>query len=401
MIAIEAKGLGKRYRRYARPLDSLKELILRRPYHDEYWAVQNVSFCQQKGVTLGLIGDNGAGKSSLLKMLSGTLTPTIGTLSLNGRVSAILELGSGFHPEFNGLDNARLGCAMLGLSQREIDERLPSIIEFSELGDAIARPVKTYSSGMYVRLAFSVVTSVDPDILVIDEALSVGEKCMDRMMGFREQGKSLIFCSHSIYQVRELCDQALWLDKGKLRLFGPVEEVVDAYQDHVRAQNSTSTTQISSEPSSRDDGPEISRGQTETRAWFEHIELIGGETLESGDKIFETHRAFSVSIQATAPGISKDDVHIGIVIKRNDMIQCYGVSTLVDEVHMNQSPDGGVSIDYHIDSLPLLSGEYLLDIYLLDASGIHVYDKQENTCQFQVRQKIKAVGMNWIDHRWE
>jgi lipopolysaccharide transport system ATP-binding protein len=405
VIAIEAKGVGKRYRRYARPVDSLKELILRKQYHEEHWAVQNVSFSQQQGVTLGLIGDNGAGKSTLLKMMAGTLTPTIGTLSLNGRVSAILELGSGFHPEFSGLDNARLGCAMLGLSQREIDERLPSIIEFSELGDAIARPVKTYSSGMYVRLAFSVVTSVDPDILVIDEALSVGDqhfqkKCMDRMMGFREQGKSLIFCSHAIYQVRELCDQALWLDQGELRLFGPVEEVVDAYQDHVRAQNSTSTTQVSSEPSNRDDHAEISNGQAETRAWFDRIELIGGETSESGDRIFETHRSFTVSIQATAPGISTDDIHIGIVIKRNDMIQCYGVSTLVDEVHMNQSADGGVSIDYQIDSLPLLSGEYLLDIYLLDASGVHVYDKQENTCQFQVRQKMKAVGMNWIDHRW-
>ena len=219
MIAIDAYDLGKGYRHYARPVDSLKELVLRRPLHETNWALRSASFQVPRGGTLGVIGANGAGKSTLLKLLAGTLQPSEGRLRVDGRVSAILELGSGFHPEFSGLDNVRMGCAMLGLSAAETRERLPEILDFSELGEAVHRPVKTYSSGMYVRLAFAVVTSVDPDVLIVDEALSVGDqhfqkKSLSRMRGFIEQGKTVVFCSHNLYQVKSLCDQALWLDRG-------------------------------------------------------------------------------------------------------------------------------------------------------------------------------------------
>jgi lipopolysaccharide transport system ATP-binding protein len=407
--AIIAQDLGKRYRRYAKPIDSLKEMVLRKSYHEEHWALQEVSFTLAQGEMLGLIGDNGAGKSTLLRMLAGTLKPTTGELTFTGRVSAILELGAGFHPEFSGIDNARLGCAMLGLSSHEIDERMPSIVDFSELGEALKRPVKTYSSGMYVRLAFSVVTSVNPDILVIDEALAVGDqhfqkKCMDRMMHFRNQGKTLVFCSHALYQVRELCRNALWLDQGSLRMIGAVDEVVDAYQDHVRAQNSVSVSSLERPDSATDEAARLQerlwQSETEMRAWFEQTELLAEEQDEAGKPLYTTHDHLTLSIVACAPGVSIKDVHVGVVIKRNDQIQCYGVSTLVDEVTLRVLDDKKLGIDFHIDTLPLLSGEYLLDLYLLDASGVHVYDKRENTLPFQVRQQIKAVGMNWIEHRW-
>jgi lipopolysaccharide transport system ATP-binding protein len=400
MNVITATDLGKLYRRYASPLDSLKEVLFRKNYHEPHWALKSISFKQEKGETLGLIGDNGAGKSTLLKILAGTMKPTQGTLAMHGRVSAILELGSGFHPEFSGIDNARLGCAMMGLSGEEINEVMPSIIEFSELDEAINRPIKTYSSGMYVRLAFSVVASVDPDILVIDEALSVGDqhfqkKCIDRMMEFKNSGKTLIYCTHSLYQVAEVCDRAIWLDRGRLQMIGPANEVVDAYQDHVRLQNSEANNTTA-------ESYEIKKNNEEKhQAWFEQIEIEGYEDSANDKPLFITQEPFAISFQIQSPNIAMDDIHVGIVIKRNDQIQCYGVSTVVDDVKLQRLNNDLYTIKFTIDSLPLLSGEYLLDIYLIDASGIHVYDKRENSFPFRVRQEMKAIGMCWIDHGWK
>jgi lipopolysaccharide transport system ATP-binding protein len=402
MNVITATDLGKLYRRYASPLDSLKEVILRKSYHEPYWALKNISFTQKKGETIGLIGDNGAGKSTLLKMLAGTLKPTVGSLEMSGRVSAILELGSGFHPEFSGIDNAKLGCAMMGLSGEEINEVIPSIIEFSELDEAINRPIKTYSSGMYVRLAFSVVASVDPDILVIDEALAVGDqhfqkKCIDRMMEFKTRGKTLIYCSHALYQVSEICDRAIWLDRGRLQLIGSASEVVNAYQDHVRLQNSCDDARAAES----DEIKVNNTGKQNTQAWFEQIEFKNYDKNTNGKPLFITHQPFAIWLQIQAPNIAINDIHVGIVIKRNDQIQCYGVSTVVDGVELQKLNNDFYAIEFYIDSLSLLSGEYLLDIYLIDASGVHVYDKRENSFPFRVRQEIKAVGMCWIDHAWK
>ncbi len=396
MNVITATGLGKLYRRYNSPIDSLKEIIFRKPYHQQHWALQDVDFTQSEGETLGLIGDNGAGKSTLLKMLAGTMKPTAGSLEMRGRVSAILELGSGFHPDFSGIDNARLGCAMLGLSNSEINEIMPSIIEFSELDDAVHRPVKTYSSGMYVRLAFSVVTSVDPDILVVDEALAVGDqhfqkKCIDRMMDFKNRGKTLIYCTHALYQVGEVCERAIWLDRGRLQMIGPASEVVEAYQDHVRQRNSDSNEKSDF----------VENKIQPTRAWFEHIEFEDYASKPDNKPVFITQQPFAISFLIKAPNLDVDDIHVGVVIKRNDHVQCYGISTVADGIKLKKLEDGHYSIKYVISSFPLLSGEYLLDIYLIDASGVHVYDKRENSFPFQVRQDLKAVGMCWIDHQWK
>ena len=194
MDAIEVENLTKQYRVYLKPFDRLKEALIRRPCHELVEALGDVSFRVTPGDTLGVIGENGAGKSTLLKILAGTVRPTSGNVAKQGRIAALLELGSGFHPEFSGRQNIYLNAALLGLGEKEIKEREESIIEFSELGDVIDRPVKTYSSGMYVRLGFSIATSVDPDVLIIDEALSVGDqrflkKCVDRMMGFKKREK--------------------------------------------------------------------------------------------------------------------------------------------------------------------------------------------------------------------
>ncbi|MBN2232445.1 MAG: ATP-binding cassette domain-containing protein [Deltaproteobacteria bacterium] len=235
--AIRCRRLTKFYRVYPRPVDRLKEVLLRRPCHQRVEALGEVSVSIGAGETWGLIGDNGAGKSTFLKLLAGTVTPSAGELEIHGRVAALLELGSGFHPEFSGRRNIYLNAALLGLTEAEIRRREPEIIAFAELEEMIDRPVKTYSSGMYVRLAFAIATSVDPDILIIDEALAVGDnhfqrKCIARLMEFRRRGKTILFCSHSLYLINELCGLCLWLAGGTVRQAGDAAAVVAAYQSY-------------------------------------------------------------------------------------------------------------------------------------------------------------------------
>jgi len=241
MHSISVENVSKDYRIYKRPQDRLLELLLRQPRHRNFHVLQDISFSVLEGKSLGIIGDNGAGKSTLMKLLVGTVEPTAGSIEIHGQIAALLELGAGFHPEFSGRRNIHLNASLLGVPDDDIDAMENDIIEFSELRDFIDQPVKTYSSGMYVRLAFSIATMVRPDVLVIDEALSVGDiafqkKCVQRMNEFRAQHKTMVFCSHSMYHVQELCDTAIWLEKGRIREIGKSEEIVAHYEDHCNSR---------------------------------------------------------------------------------------------------------------------------------------------------------------------
>lgn len=277
-IAIRVDRLSKCYQIYDSPRARLKQFmmprahrLLRRPsprYYREFWALKDVSFEVRKGETVGIIGRNGSGKSTLLQLICGTLSQTSGTIRCAGRIAALLELGSGFNPEFTGRDNVYMNASVLGLSREEIDARYDEIVAFSELGDFVEQPVKTYSSGMLVRLAFSVAINVDPEILVVDEALSVGDelfqrKCFSRIEAIRSSGATILFVSHSGGQVVELCDRAILLDSGEKLAIGAPKQIVGRYQkllyahpdkrDTVRDQilrshgNSSSDTQLSRE----------------------------------------------------------------------------------------------------------------------------------------------------------
>src|SRR5437764_6419571 len=233
--AVRAVDLTKQYDIYPRPLDRLIEMITRRPRHTVFPALEDVTFDVERGETVGIIGQNGAGKSTLLKLLCNVTRPTTGVLETHGTIASILELGTGFHPEFTGRDNAALNATILGLSPAEVRDRLPAILEFSELGTFLDRTVKTYSSGMYMRLAFSVAVNVDPDILVIDEALAVGDghfqkKCVDKIRQFQEEGRTILFCSHALYYISSICRRTLWLDHGRVMRYGPSLDVVHEYE---------------------------------------------------------------------------------------------------------------------------------------------------------------------------
>jgi lipopolysaccharide transport system ATP-binding protein len=254
---IEVIGVSKSYRVYRHPQDRLKQMfrsrmgrvlgLPARAYYTESWALHDVSFNVIRGETLGIIGRNGSGKSTILQIICGTLTPTQGTVSARGRIGALLELGAGFNPEFTGRENAILSAQILGLSPREIAARIGEIEAFADIEDFFDRPVKTYSTGMYVRTAFAVQVSIEPDILIVDEALAVGDaafqaKCIKRLQNLKDQGTSILFVSHDTAAVRMLCDRAIWIDRGKVRLAGDVVPVTAAYLETIFLKTDTAIT---------------------------------------------------------------------------------------------------------------------------------------------------------------
>lgn len=249
-VAIDASGIGKAYLIYARPEDRLKQMLFRwRRYYSEYWAVQGVDLTIRRGETVGIVGRNGSGKSTLLQMIAGTLQPSFGNLLIEGRVAPLLELGAGFNPEFTGRENVKLSAAILGLTAKEIDERYDSIVAFSGIADFVDQPVKTYSSGMFARLAFAVAAHVDADILIVDETLSVGDaaftqKCMRYIRKFKEKG-TLLFVSHDTASVVSLCDRVVWMDRGRIRAEGPAKDVCLAYQASLREESEGEAFSIS------------------------------------------------------------------------------------------------------------------------------------------------------------
>jgi len=352
--AISLQQLCVCYRRYAKPSDALWEWLAGRQQHQEFHAWQSISFELAPGGSLGIIGDNGAGKSTLLRLLAGTLSPSAGMCEVRGRRSALLELGTGLHGEYSGLDNARLGLALRGLDSTAIERELPKVLAFAELGEFIQQPVKTYSSGMAVRLVFAIAAVVEPEVLIIDEALSVGDqyfqkKSLDHMRATLAQGATLVFCSHNLYQVRELCQQALWLEQGKVKLFGESQMVVDAYQDAVRARQQPQAMPVN----------ETKTALTTGVPSLLEVRLRGAHEPAGLLPAFNTWQRFVVEVSADSAGCALSDIHMGIVIRRNDEIQCYGISTLPDRVPLQAQADGRIKARLVLEKLPLLSGRIL------------------------------------------
>src|SRR6266699_1916107 len=236
MWVIRAEKVSKCFRIYRKPSDRLKELLTfgKRRFHEPFWAVKDVDLEVERGRCLGIIGENGSGKSTLLRMIAGVNRPTSGTIAVNGRISALLELGAGFNPQFTGRENIFINASILGFTDSQTRERIPAIEKFAEIGEFVDRPVKTYSSGMFVRLAFAVAIHMDPDILIVDEALSVGDiffqqRCMRRIHQLKHQGVTIIFVSHGLEAVRSLADRTIWMEHGRVHLEGKTDEVVSKY----------------------------------------------------------------------------------------------------------------------------------------------------------------------------
>ena len=392
MRTVSAENLGKAYRRYARPVDRAPEWVLGQPRHQEFWALRELDLAITAGEAVGIIGDNGAGKSTLLALLTGTTRPTTGRVAVYGKLAAILELGAGFHPEFSGRHNARMHAALFGIAGAEADRRIEEAIAFSELGNVIDQPVRTYSSGMYVRLAFALAVSVDLEVLVIDEVLAVGDqhfqtKCVDRITEFRERGKTILFCSHAMYQVKKLCDRALWLRQGRVAALGPVDEVIDQSLEYTRVRDQEDAAQQA--PATREAA--VLR--------LLDVTIEGGE----GDppETWQSGAALTVRVVLERGAGANREPGAGIASMRNDGLVCYCVSTEMDGVTMERHVDGTYRAVLHVPHLPLLGGGYYLNVATIDnRSALVVYDVQERRCPFRVRNPSDEFGVMRIDHTW-
>lgn len=399
--AIYAENLSKCYRLYSKPSHRLWDILFGLKTYQEFWAVRNVYLDIPHGSTVGIIGENGAGKSSLLKLLTGVTTPTTGSVEISGRVASLLELGAGFHPEFSGRENIHLNCSILGMTSEEIAERFDKIVAFSELGDFIERPVKTYSSGMYVRLGFSVAASVDPDILIIDEALSVGDehfrgKCTNRINEFREQGKTIIFVSHDMGAVKSMCQWVVLMDRGEILEQGTAEKVADEYLKRAHARGNERLSALN-------------RGSSEYPRWGSgevevvEVQMLGPDGVPS--HVLRTGEPFSIRLRWKAHQATKNPV-FGLGIYRSDGTYVNGSNH-----HWRDQPleirdveageEGEVVMS--TDKLALLHGQYYLTSFLYDHSKAAPtpIDHREHVLTFEVLDpKRQQHGMLHLNSRW-
>ena len=408
--AIEARDLGKSYSLYERSGDRLKQLLWGRwrrtgkPYFRDFWALKGVNFAIRPGEVVGIVGRNGAGKSTLLQMVCGTLAPTTGDLKVKGRVAALLELGAGFNPDFTGLENIYMNAAILGLSQAQVDARLEGILAFADIGDFIRQPVKTYSSGMYMRLAFAVATSVEPDILVIDEALSVGDgafarKSFDRIMGLKDAGKTILFCSHSMYQVEALCSRALWIEGGTLRMMGSAAEVTSAYQTSLNASVAASPALYAkTAESAASAAPDASAaaGTGRIDRIFATANGLSGRELDvvSGETDLEITIEFSID-----PALPPPSVAFGF--SDANVLTVASALSANDGISLKPDAHGHGRAVVLFPKLPLLKGRYTITGFLLCENGLHPYDQMERCMALNVTQRGLEQGLVTLPHEWQ
>lgn len=399
--AIRAQALSKCYRLYDQRADRLWQILWRgrRRFFREFWALHDVSLEVAAGEVLGIVGRNGAGKSTLLQLVCGTLTPTSGTIQTRGRIAALLELGAGFNPEFSGRENVYMAASILGLTGREIDRRYEDIVEFSGVRDFIEQPVKTYSSGMQVRLAFSVATCVDADILVIDEALSVGDgdfarKSFDRIMALKEAGKTILFCSHATYYIEAMCTRALWLRDGRAEMVDEPGRVVAAYGAFLESGRAHGPLAA----------PAVGEDTASGAAPANTARITGLQVRADGRagtrlKLRSRESTLEITLRfASDPALPAPSIGIGIIQSSGFVVASAGSFNDSFEIGRDAAGNGEATLAF--PSLPLLKGEYTLNLYLLCERGLHMYDYALCYAALEVTQPDLEQGLVSLPHRW-
>jgi len=423
MNAVEVRQVAKQYRRFGRrkSFGTLKSAFLSGSLFgslqpkEVFHALRGVSVDIEQGRTFGVIGRNGSGKSTLLKLIAGIGKPTSGTVTVHGRVSALIELGAGFHPEISGRDNVYINGMMLGLSRRDIAARFDDIVRFAELEEFIDAPVKTYSSGMYMRLGFAVAINVDPDVLLVDEVLAVGDeafthKCLDKFADLRRRGKTIVLVTHSLDLVQRFCDEALWLDGGLARLHGDPKRVIDAYLLDVADSEARQLARAAgSGPRAvmPDHGTDLRTGElpdmskaAEGRWGSREAEIVGvvlerpdgtpAQTFQSGDPV-------AIRLRVHAPRPLQDFV-FGVGIFNAEGTCCYGTNTQIEGAEPGEL-SGDAEAVLHIDRLDLVDGTYKLDVAVHKQNGVP-YDYHRLMHTFRVTSRVKDTGIYRPPHRW-
>ncbi len=394
---IEARNLGKTYRLYGNPYDRLLERLpwnRGKKRYREVRALQDVSFHVGRGECVGLVGSNGAGKSTLLKVLSGTTFPTSGSYSVDGRVTSLLELGAGFQPNFTGRENIFMNAALMGFSRQEARRKYDEIVEFSELGEFIHAPVRTYSSGMQARLGFSVAVATEPDLLIIDEILAVGDmnfrrKCVERIWKYKHEGKSMFFCSHSLYDVRQICERAIWMNQGRAQLIADSVTVTNEY-----ASYETKASGGEGDPKPFADAP-AAKGAREDQPHIVEGVLLDAATMQPRNT-FAPGESCAIRVHVRN-GKVKERLHLAIGARRNDGTECFTHATQFDG-HPIDFAEGHVTL--HLDCIRLLSGKFTIVLYLFDGDGVHRFEERPAKEPLIVQNRTKDLGLFLQDHRW-
>jgi ABC-type polysaccharide/polyol phosphate transport system ATPase subunit len=419
--AVVARDVTKVYRRFLHKnqFKTLKSALLHRSLLSDlradqtFTAVDGVSFEVPAGTTFGVIGENGSGKSTMLKLMAGITKPTRGEVRVAGRISALIELGAGFHPEISGRENVAINGIMLGLTRREVQERFDEIVAFAELQDFIDAPVKTYSSGMYMRLGFAVAIHVDPDVLLIDEVLAVGDegftrKCLDKVGEFRRRGKTIVLVTHSLGLVEKMCDEALWLRHGKVADRGDPKRVVDAYLTYVaggeeallareHGQPASAEAAPAGEPSSAAPEPGYRQGRWGSR----EVEITGVRLLDDRGRerhVYVPGESLTVALGVRAARAVGDFV-FGVGLFTADGVSVYGTNTHLEDFAPG-TIEGAGEVRLRLEELHLVEGTYLLDVAAHRRDGTP-YDYHRGLYSFRVKSRVKDVGVYRPPHRWE
>ena len=386
-LAIALRGVSKSYSLESRPWHRIWQQLSGRTTHThQHHALRDVDLQVQRGEVVGIIGRNGAGKSTLLQVVCGVLQPSGGERRVQGRIAALLELGAGFNQELTGRENVRLNGPLLGLSGAQLEQRLPGIIEFADIGEFIDQPVRSYSSGMFVRLAFAMATSVDPEILVIDEALSVGDdafarKSFERIMALKERGVTILFCSHALFQVESLCQRALWLHEGRVAFDGPAAQAVVEYKAWSDGQDAQQA-------------PRRAIGHVSARAELLNIEMTPtGRPLLHGVDELQLNMQFRSDLAEACPTL-------GVVIHGADLRTLTSAGTWMDEVEIARDAKGHSRVQLSFAQLPLLKGRYTISVYLMCERALHVLSAAEHVQSFDVQQDHLEQGMVSLPRQW-
>ncbi len=447
---VAADGLGKRFDIYKDDRSRLYEFFGTRRHHTPHWALRDVSFSVRRGRSFGVVGPNGAGKSTLLRIIGGITRPTEGALEIRASLSTLLDLGLGFHREFTGRENIRLNCSLLGMSDALVEERIPDIIAFAELGDFIDLPVRTYSAGMNLRLGFAIAAHTDSDVFLVDEVLAVGDqyfqrRCIRKIEEFLSQGRTIILVSHDLHAVRSLCDEALWLDGGRVRALGPAKDVVDRYMDIERERAAgPSARQVRPFPQPVEPDPARKEAPRYTATLDDHavkaailqacnlpdpaavwavpavteaFDVVDGDTaivqgtgevrvlqvqvLDGQGQPRERFRTgedlmVAVTLRTTEP---VERPIFGVAIFRSDGVYVHGPNTRYDGV-LDGTYHGIYTFFIRWNRLPLLSGRYRLSVAVFDKGHLKPHVWHNQLYDFEVVSDLEDHGIVLLDHAW-
>lgn len=408
--AVSVNNVTKVYKMYDNPKDRFKESLglgKNKIYHKDFFALQDVSFQVEQGEIVGIVGRNGSGKSTILKILTGVLNPTEGSVHIEGKVAALLELGAGFNMEYTGMKNIYLNATMMHISHAEIEKKIPEILAFADIGDHINQPVKTYSSGMFVRLAFAVAINVNPDVLIVDEALAVGDarfqlKCMDKFEEFVKAGKTILFVTHDVNAVKRFCSRAIWLNQGKLVMDGNTDEVTDRYLDFLKSDMSMEQYQ---KEHCVDERARKSEEIKETEVDVSNIDIAEIADLriydswgKEADDIVHGKKV-SVKVSYLVNDTSLEEPVVGVAIRRIDNEYICGLNTKLDQKKIPWKK-GYNEITLTYDCFNLIGGEYYFDVGIFDKTGLVNIDYKTKIKSFFVKMDYIAEGVVVLNHEW-